>query len=70
MTCPHSLLVGRKGGEEEKTLKIWQEKEWLCMDEKEGGKKSEQRLGEMMLINGNGSSRITVRNDMGKGGKG
>lgn len=40
------------------------------MDEKEGGKKSEQRFGEMMLINGNGSSRITVRNDMGKGGKG
>lgn len=33
-------------------------------------KKLEQRLGEMMLINGNGSSRITVRNDMGKGGKG
>lgn len=70
MTCTHSLLVERKGGEEEKTLQIWQEKEWRCMDEKGGGKKEEQRLGETVLINGSGSNRITVRNDTGKGDEG
>lgn len=69
MTCTHSLLVEMKGGDKEKALKIWQEKKWLYVDEKGRGKKEEQRLGETMLINRSGSNRITVRNDMGKGGE-
>lgn len=64
MKCTHSLLVEMKGGDKEKALKIWQEKEWLYVDEKGGGKKEEQRLGKAMLINGSGCNRITVRNDM------